>query len=176
MHKEWIARRRIRSRVKRRTYVISVRVVVVVHNLNVCFRRLLTSFLLHKIVQTSPPKISRCSGPIRMKFNHDNDNNWLFTSLLVKVFSSFGYLLYEILEKKSAYIKVATTFVVGQPMTKLVSTDLLVSATSSIWPAVSQSSLIFTICFSLKFPLLRAFAIRRRSVKRKRCLSWDCMP
>lgn len=77
---------------------------------------------------------------------------------------------------ENTHMKVATTFVVGQPRTKLVSCDLFVSATSSMCPAVNQSSLIFTDCLSLKFPLIRAFAMSRRSEKRNKCLSCDCMP
>lgn len=80
MRKEWIARRRdrerIRSRVKRRarTYVVGMRLVVVVHDLNVRMRRLLHALLSHEFVQTSPPKITRCGGPAKDEFNRDNYN------------------------------------------------------------------------------------------------------
>lgn len=76
----------------------------------------------------------------------------------------------------STYVKVATTLVVGQPSTKLVSADLLSSVTSSRELRLSHSSDTRTLSFSLKLPPVRALAISSRSLNKNRCRSWLCTP
>ena len=73
-------------------------------------------------------------------------------------------------KEMTLYLKVATTLVVGQPMTNEVSRDLDTSTTSSTQVA-SHSSEIRTLSFSLKLPPERALAISSRSLKRNRCRS-----